>query len=62
MAKDDLASLEGKITAMNGGGRYGGLEIARKTVEKISSSCEGFCVSAPFGKVNFALDVIGDQK
>lgn len=39
-----------------------GLDIARTCVEKLSASCEGFCVSAPFGKVKFALDVIGDQK
>lgn len=43
-----------------------GLDIARKCVDKLTSSCEGFCVSAPFGKVKFALEVmsgtIGDQK
>lgn len=39
-----------------------GLEIARKCVEKLNANCEGFCVSAPFGKVNVALDVIGDLK
>lgn len=39
-----------------------GLEIAQKCVSKLNQACEGFCVSAPFGKVHAALHVVGDLK
>jgi homocysteine S-methyltransferase len=35
-----------------------GVAIAQKTMEALSSECEGFCVSAPLGRVNVALDAI----
>jgi homocysteine S-methyltransferase len=36
-----------------------GIEIARGMVEELGSSVQGFQVSAPFGKVELALDVLG---
>jgi homocysteine S-methyltransferase len=35
-----------------------GIEIAVKTMETLASSCEGFCVSAPLGRVPVALSAI----
>src|SRR5207244_2471614 len=32
-----------------------GLDIARKTMELIARDCDGFCISAPLGKVEVAL-------
>ncbi len=36
-----------------------GIEIARGMVEELGSSVQGFQVSAPFGKVELALEVLG---
>jgi methionine synthase I (cobalamin-dependent)/5,10-methylenetetrahydrofolate reductase len=35
-----------------------GIEIARTVMQKLESSCEGFAVSAPLGKVEIALEVL----
>jgi homocysteine S-methyltransferase len=35
-----------------------GVEIARKTMERLAPLCEGFCVSAPLGRVPVAIDAI----
>ena len=35
-----------------------GVEIARKVIEKLSNHCEGFCISAPIGRVDVALEVL----
>jgi homocysteine S-methyltransferase len=35
-----------------------GLDIARDLMQKIEKSCDGFCISAPLGKVNLALQLI----
>ncbi len=35
-----------------------GIEIALQTMKKLENSCEGFCVNAPLGKVEVALELI----
>jgi homocysteine S-methyltransferase len=35
-----------------------GIEIARRVMDKIADSCEGFAVSAPLGNVEIALEVL----
>lgn len=35
-----------------------GLEIAKDVMEKASSYCNGYCISAPLGKVSVALELI----
>jgi homocysteine S-methyltransferase len=35
-----------------------GIEIALQTMQKLENSCEGFCVNAPLGKVEVALELI----
>ena len=35
-----------------------GIEIALRTMKKLENSCEGFCVNAPLGKVEVALELI----
>ena len=39
-------------------GRKLGVEIARELVEEIDSIVDGFAISAPFGNVSFAMEVI----
>lgn len=39
-----------------------GVEVAQDIVEKLSNHVEGFQVSAPFGKVDLALEVMGLEK
>ncbi len=39
-----------------------GIEIARGMVEELGSSVQGFQVSAPFGKVELALEVLGKHE
>lgn len=36
-----------------------GLDIAARSMEKLRDRCEGFCVSAPLGKVDVALQLFG---
>lgn len=35
-----------------------GIEISQKVMERLSKECEGFCISAPLGKVAVALEVL----
>ena len=35
-----------------------GKEIAIRTMSELSDACEGFCVSAPLGKIEVALEVM----
>jgi homocysteine S-methyltransferase len=35
-----------------------GIDLALKTMKKLENSCEGFCVNAPLGKVEVALELI----
>lgn len=35
-----------------------GIAIARGVMEKLAGACEGFCVSAPLGKVSIAIEVV----
>jgi len=35
-----------------------GLEIARNSMEKLKEACNGFCISAPLGKVEVALELL----
>jgi methionine synthase / methylenetetrahydrofolate reductase(NADPH) len=35
-----------------------GKEIAMKTIESLKDACEGFCVSAPLGKIEVAIEVM----
>lgn len=37
-----------------------GVEIAMRTMREIGDACEGFCVSAPLGKVDVAIEALRD--
>ena len=39
-----------------------GTEIAFKSMERLNKECEGFCVSAPLGKVEVALELLTNFK
>ena len=43
-------------------GRRAGIDIARKTIDRISARVSGFQVSAPLGSVETALDVLGKSR
>jgi homocysteine S-methyltransferase len=36
-----------------------GIEIARRVIRELESRCEGFCVSAPLGRIDTALRTLG---
>lgn len=38
-----------------------GIEIAQKVMHRLDSECEGYCISAPLGKVSVVLDLLGKQ-
>ena len=35
-----------------------GLELAKDVMEKVASICDGYCISAPLGKVDVALELV----
>lgn len=54
---DDVIEKMEKAKTKEDGIKYG-VEIAREIKEKISPYVEGYQISAPFGKVDIALDVV----
>ena len=49
----------GQVRPMDAGVREG-IAIAREMLERVRPSVQGVQVSAPFGKVELALEVFGD--